>query len=46
MRSCVEHDENKFLVVQLPNEQPVGLDVTLPLALAVAVKLMDMVFLF
>ena len=38
VRSRIEHDEDKFLVVLLPNEEPVGLDVALPLTLAVAVQ--------
>ena len=44
MCACTEHNENEFLVVLLPNEQPVRLDVTLPLTLAVAVELMRLVF--
>ena len=44
MRPCVEHDEEEFRVVLLPDEQPVGLDVALPLPLSVAVKLVRPVF--
>ena len=44
MRSCIEHDEDKLLVVLLPNEEPVWLDMAHPLALAVAVELMGLVF--
>ena len=44
MCACTEHNKNEFLVVLLPNEQPVRLDVTLPLTLAVAVELMRLVF--
>lgn len=38
MRARIEHDENKLLVVLLPDEEPIGLDVAFPLALAVAVE--------
>ena len=44
MRARVEHDEDKLLVALLPDKEPVGLDVALPLALAVAVEHMGKVF--
>ena len=44
MCACIKHDEDKFLVVLLPDEEPVGLDVALPLALAVVVQLMNAMF--
>ena len=44
VRARVEHDEDELCVVLLPDEQPVGLDVALPLAAAVAVKLMRLIF--
>ena len=44
MCTRVEHDENEFRVVLLPDEQPVWLDVTLPLSLTVAMKFVRLVF--
>ena len=44
MCTCVEHDENEFRVVLHPDEQPVGLYVALPLPLAVAMKLVRLIF--
>jgi len=44
MSTSIEHDENEFLVILLPNEQPVRLDVTFPLTFAIAVELMRLVF--
>ena len=44
MCTCIEHDENKLLVMLLPDEEPIRLDMTLPLTLAIAVKLMGLVF--
>ena len=44
MRTRVKHNENKLLVALLPDEEPVGLNVALPLSLAVAVELMGLVF--
>lgn len=38
MCACIDHDKYKFLVVLLPDEEPVGLDVTLPLPLSVAIQ--------
>ena len=43
MRTRVEHDEDKLLVALLPDEEPVGLDVALPLTLSVAVEHMGKV---
>ena len=36
MCACIKHDEDKLLVVLLPDEEPIGLNVALPLTLAVA----------
>ena len=44
VRPRVEHDEDELRVVLLPDEQPVRLDVALPLALTVAVKFMRLIF--
>ena len=30
MRACVEHEQGELHVVLLPNQQPVGLDMTFP----------------
>ena len=38
MCACIEHDKYEFRVMLFPNEQPVRLDVTFPLATAVAMK--------
>ena len=38
MCACINHDKNKLLVVLLPDKQPIGLNVTLPLVLAVRVR--------
>ena len=44
VRARVEHDEDELCVVLLPDEQPVGLDVALPLAAAVTVKNVRLIF--
>ena len=46
VRARVEHDEDELCVVLLPDEQPVGLDVALPLSLSVARQYVGAVFLF
>ena len=42
----VEHYKDKFGIVLLPNQQPIRLDMTFPLPLTVAVKLMLSIFFF
>ncbi len=44
MSACVKHDEDKFFIVLFPYKQPIRLDVTLPLSITVAMKLMNAVF--
>lgn len=44
MCSRVKHHKDKFFVVLFPNEKPVGLNMALPLAFAVAMKLVWKVF--
>lgn len=38
MCAGIEHDENKILISLLPNQQPIGLNVTFPLPLAVTMQ--------
>ena len=44
--ASIQQNEDKFLVLDFPDEQPVGLDVTFPLSFAVACQYMGMVLLF
>jgi len=44
MGSCIQHYENKFLIVLFPNEKPVWLYVTFPLPFSVAMKLVGLIF--
>lgn len=38
MRACIQHYENKLLVMLFPDENPVWLYVTFPLPFSVAMK--------
>ena len=45
MSSCIYQYKNEFCFVLLPNKEPVGLDVALPLPLVVAVQLVSLILL-
>ena len=44
MSTRIYHDEYELLVVLFPDEQPVRLDVTLPLTFTIVLKLMRTMF--
>lgn len=46
MCACIQHYENKFLVVLLPDKKPIRLYVAFPLTFSVAVKKMRQIFIW